>query len=259
MIIGIDFSLTSPGCVILANNGKFLAAHYCTQKKKYAKDFSKQFITHTFIDDRKKPTIKDPTEEDVDNYKARRLEQLLDGINIFIKKVSDNTPAENDVIGLEGYAMGGKGRVFDIAEATGCLKNTLYWCGYPLRIHDPLSIKIWATGRGNAKKFEMVDAVDPNQFDVPLCLFAKGSKLKKPMIDYQGNEVTHDVTGPGADLCDAYHIAKLLWAESYIRQGYMPLSDLEEHQRKVFLRVTKTYPINLLDRPFVQKGNIPSA
>lgn len=63
---------------------------------------------------------------------------------------------------VEGYSMGmgGRqiGRYFDIGELGGMIKMLLYEYGIDTVIVPPKTLKVFATGNGNAKKEEMVDA-----------------------------------------------------------------------------------------------------
>jgi hypothetical protein len=52
------------------------------------------------------------------------------------------------------------------------------------------------------------------------------------------------------DLCDAYGLARLLLLELELRSGITKLSDLNEIEIRVFNRITKAFPVNLLDRDF---------
>ena len=250
MIIGIDFSLTSPGVVCLNHKGKVEDCFYITQVKKFIYN-DDDVTTCGFIEDRKKPTKKDPTEEFVEQYKFRRNMALHQMILQHIDAYVHNST----YIALEGYAFSGKGKVFDIAESTGMLKEKLYKYGCSIRIHDPLSVKLWATGKGNANKYEMVTSARYSGFNPPEKLFAKGSEFKKTFAvgPEPGNILTHDLTGPGVDLCDAYHLAKMLYTELEVRAGRLSLEDLTQSQRDIFNRTTKAYPVNLLARPFIKK------
>lgn len=61
---------------------------------------------------------------------------------------------------LEGYAMGAKGRVFDIAEAGGALKHELYLEDINVVIVPPKTLKKWHTDNGNANKEMMAEAAE---------------------------------------------------------------------------------------------------
>jgi Holliday junction resolvasome RuvABC endonuclease subunit len=64
---------------------------------------------------------------------------------------------------IEGYAMGygqnGRQRgKFDTAELGGCVRLFMYRKGIPMLIVPPNSLKLFATGKGNADKDMMVEA-----------------------------------------------------------------------------------------------------
>lgn len=57
---------------------------------------------------------------------------------------------------IEGYSMGGNGRVTMLAELTSLLKNEIYNLGYKLNgVYAPTSIKLKVGGKGNLKKDEI--------------------------------------------------------------------------------------------------------
>lgn len=58
---------------------------------------------------------------------------------------------------LEGYAMGAKGKIFNIAENTALLKLKMFESGITYITPSPNEIKKWFTGKGNAKKIDMHD------------------------------------------------------------------------------------------------------
>lgn len=59
---------------------------------------------------------------------------------------------------LEGYAMGAKGRIFNIAENTALLKYHLWKAGIKYHTPSPNSVKKFYTGKGNSGKDLMHDA-----------------------------------------------------------------------------------------------------
>lgn len=59
---------------------------------------------------------------------------------------------------LEGYSMGSKGKVFNIAENTGLLKYKMWQAGIEVCTPAPTSVKKHFCGKGNAKKGDMHDA-----------------------------------------------------------------------------------------------------
>lgn len=62
-----------------------------------------------------------------------------------------------DVIAIEGYSFGSQGRaVFDIAELGGIVRFTLYRAFKTVVEIPPANLKLFATGKGNAKKDEVL-------------------------------------------------------------------------------------------------------
>lgn len=53
---------------------------------------------------------------------------------------------------LEGYAMGAKGKVFNIAENTGILKYKMWKAGISFTTPSPMTVKKSFSGKGNAGK-----------------------------------------------------------------------------------------------------------
>jgi len=97
-----------------------------------------------------------------------------------------------DVVYIEGYAFGAVGRVFQIAENAGVLKYRLDQLGYRIETPAPTEIKKLATGKGNAKKEQMIEAfIDETGVDI----YAKFDIIPKSK-------------SPIDDVVDSYYIAK---------------------------------------------------
>jgi len=79
-----------------------------------------------------------------------RYETLADGCVNFMK-VRGVTHAF-----LENYAFSARGRVFHIGENCGLLKYKMHKAGIIVDVIAPTEAKKFATGKGNAKKEEMV-------------------------------------------------------------------------------------------------------
>lgn len=96
---------------------------------------------------------------------------------------------------MENYAYAGSGQVFNIAEATGCFKQLLFRNGIPLDVFQPTSVKKVATGKGNAKKHEM------------LAQFTKDVADPYPWFGrvYAGEE---KIISPVSDIVDSYYVLK---------------------------------------------------
>ena len=136
---------------------------------------------------------------------------------------------------IEGYAFAANGKVFDIAESTMCTKLGIYDSLIPLRIYEPSTIKKFAV-KGNAGKVEMGDE------------YIKICDMLKPDLSHLKPYKT-----PSEDLVDAYFCMKLLQTEIKLRYGIIQFKDLSLKTIEIFNKVTKAYPVNILNRPFIIK------
>ena len=177
---GVDYSIGGPAICIHptgiewnVKNCKFV---FLTGTKCRQKVFKSDDIEFHGV-----PFIKDYT------YDTERFEH---NAQVFIKTMEMHNVIEAM---LEGYAYGGKGKVFNLAEATGLLKYFLVQLEIPFTSNTPPVIKKFATGKGNAGKPLMVSAFkDDTGIDL-IQLFELSS-----------------ITGPADDIADAYFICKLL-------------------------------------------------
>ena len=99
---------------------------------------------------------------------------------------------------MEDYSFGSKGKVFNIAEATGLFKHKLHQLGIELHTVPPTVIKKFATGKGNADKEMMYKA-----------FVAQGNP--ELMKWYYDRDVK--VGSPVSDIVDAYFVAKYGYTE----------------------------------------------
>lgn len=136
------------------------------------------------------------------------------------------------LISLEGLIPYGS-RTIDLAETTRPVKEMMYKNGWAIRIHDPQSVKLWA-GKGNYDKEQMV-----RQARKHISISNDFCQSKNPN------------SWVGADIADAFFLMIMLGWEIKIRQDPTQMKHLSESQIKVVNRVTKTHPINLLDRDFL--------
>lgn len=98
---------------------------------------------------------------------------------------------------LEGYSYGSKGRsVFQIGEATGCLKQALRNAHINCEIVTPTQVKKHATGSGGADKRRMIGA------------FADATGID--LFDVLGvNPSAKTIGAPVTDLVDAYWVSQM--------------------------------------------------
>lgn len=91
------------------------------------------------------------------------MPKLLKGVQrlSFIESVVLNLLEESNASNLimEGYAMGARGRVFNLGELGGVIKLAAFMKDIPVLIVPPMTLKKWVTGKGNASKDQMLAAV----------------------------------------------------------------------------------------------------
>lgn len=143
VVVGFDYSMTGPAMCITDGSQWFIA--YATGKKK--------LVGSTFT----KPNFRVkalPIPLFEKGNDAQRFHLLSDEFMRILAPLAGKIA----MIGIEGYAFGAKGQVFNIGENTGVLKHKL-WHVLGLRATElsPTEVKMFAI-KGNAKKPEMEDA-----------------------------------------------------------------------------------------------------
>lgn len=236
VVIGCDTSLNHGGFCWFDSKGEVSGWRFFHDVKKYVTAEPDHGV---------RTGMKKAPDETSLAYDVRRQINYMD---LFLAHVCEGKTGpfvlQDAYFSIEGYAinMGSKNtnRLLQIAELTGSMKEFISRCGGKMRIHDPMTVKLFAC-HGKATKREMRAAAVDDGFEVPDSLFA----VKK--IKGKGD----DLDGPGTDVVDAYWLGKMLVTELKLRSGEVVMWDLPENQVKVFNRVTKTYPVNILARPFV--------
>lgn len=137
-----------------------------------------------------------------------------------------------DYVAIEGYAYGATGKVFEIGEFVGGLKQMLFNMGIKIRVYEPTVVKLSSTGRGNADKIRMIDE------------YEKYNEKQLNLSDLPQYKIKEDIV-------DAYYICKLLRLELMLRKALIKLEDLSETEIKIFNRCTKSNPVNILGRGFI--------
>lgn len=160
------------------------------------------------------------------------------------KKVIKKRP---DFIGIESYALRAERGAHQLGEIGSVARLICWYAGIPFRLHDPISVKMFATHDGTCQK-DLVEEVvlerwghDFGKYNQP----AAKPTIKRP--DPKQNRTTSE------DLSDACAIAQLVWTEVQLRNGLIMMSDLHPKEIQVFNRITKSYPISLLSREWIQK------
>lgn len=141
-----------------------------------------------------------------------------------------------DFVGVEDYAVGAEQGAHYLGEIGGLARMHLWKLGIPFRLHDPVSVKMFIARDGTAPKEEIQIAV-----------------LERWGVDFgKYNKVKGEQTSE--DLADAFAIAKMVWLEVQLRRGKLKLSEFHEREIRVFHRVTKSNPVCLLEREWLQRS-----
>jgi hypothetical protein len=218
IIVGLDMSINSPGLVKFALDGELniTSKDYLTFStvKKYGCD---NIITFK----------KDQFKYEYDQYIFIR-DKIID----FIKGV--------DYVAMEGYSYSSTGQVFNIAEMTSCIKMYMYENNIPFRIYDIASIKISNNCKGNCDKISMEINYEKLEDKVDLSFL--------PMV-YEKK-----AGNPKDNIVDAFCICKLLLLEIKLRTGRIAMRTLDESSIRIFNRITKSNPVNILDNDFIRKS-----
>ena len=174
MLIGIDYSITCP-CLCLFDERKAFKFdncffYYLTNTKKYADKIAPNITGESFQE----------YVQDVDRFDT-------------ISEWATNLCIGAADVGMEGYAYGAKGRVFNLAENMGLLKYKLYKHAIPVTIVEPAKVKKCATGKGNADKQVMYETF---------------SKETNTDLKSMFNQKT--LSNPVTDVIDSYYVLKAL-------------------------------------------------
>lgn len=174
--VGVDFSMTSPAICVHPDQDEWDDSQCIIYNKSTFTNDSFQIEWGPYLDFEK--MISTSATESHKRYEEIRQWALT-------------CIPEDSFIMFEDYAMGAKGKVFNIAENTGITKHSLILRGDIVETIAPTSLKKWASGRGNAKKEDMVDRFHAiTGVDLPLLLDQTPDK------------------SPCSDIVDAYFVCR---------------------------------------------------
>lgn len=174
IVAGVDYSMTSPAlCIFDDTWGEFnfenCIVYYLTKTKKYDTFFRN--VQGDYFE----------YSDSMDRY------DIIS--SYFLDKIKT---CQIGTVYIEGYSMGSKGMIFDIAENTGIFKYRMWEQTIFSKVVAPSAIKKFATGKGNANKELMQDVfIAENGIDL---------KFHLGMTEKQWN--------PSSDIIDAYYICK---------------------------------------------------
>ena len=216
-ILGIDLALNHSGFVLINEQGEMIDFHYITTRKgayNVAPDISTYY--------------KPPNSKDTDVKGLVRLNFMAEFI---CGELWDKM--RPTIASLEGYAFDTHG-AHQMGELNGYVRLHTYRSKTKLRIHDPLSVKMYSAHKGNAKKHEVVQAVR-DRWGVDFSRY-NGSKADATVEE---------------DLSDAMALAQMGLTEYKLRNGLSLMSDYAPKEIQVFNRVTKRAPLNILAREWI--------
>lgn len=193
MFIGVDYSITSPCVCVIDVNARThiycLSEHVQSDVESRDEDISLFIEANTFKKDGR------GTDLERFSFAAGKIVSFIQDVGGW------------DFAAIEDYSMGSKGKVFNIAEATGIFKmKALETLGLHFTPLAPAHIKKFFHGKGNADKKMMWEACKRDHPDfaafLSTGLFHTKSSRKK-MID----ELLLPGESPLADVVDAFVIA----------------------------------------------------
>ena len=137
-IVGIDYSMTCPALTIMVDGGFVTTTHFLSPTKRGEGSGRCGDLVWRG----------DPYPE----YLSQ--EERFNAISSWASSLCGGA----DLVVIEDYAMGAKGRVFHLGENCGLLKHKLWHNGLRFVVIAPTALKKFATGKGNADKCAMVEA-----------------------------------------------------------------------------------------------------
>lgn len=180
MLYGVDFSISCPCVCKLAPNQKFADSKF------------------KFLSSRKRDVSAANSNIQCELHKSYKTEQeRYDHIsNTMIQFIETEQKFLSDAVTviIEDYALGAKGRVFNIAECTGLFKHKVHRNGWHMITIPPTVIKKFATGKGNADKEKMYRA-----------FLSRDNNPELVKFYYDKTDVK--IASPVSDIVDAYFVA----------------------------------------------------
>lgn len=225
IVVGIDQSATGTAAVELVD-GKLARFLFFADTKKAAREVNRAGHPPDVF-----RCVTPVTVKGADDHvsKVVRLRRIRDELTRFVALVNPT------YVAFEAYSltrMAIAARV--LGEVGGTVRLLLADLGIPFRLYEVDSVKMFATGKGNAEKADMVLACR-DRWDEPNFL------------------VYGKTEGAAGNLADAYVIAQILHLELQVRSGAVAVEDLDKQSKAVLLRTTpKKQPVCILEQPFVE-------
>ena len=218
--IGIDQSATGTAAVALDERGEVLGKLFWVDTKKAAREHEAEGAVLS-------PKVASGSEGD----RTARLDDLRRRLGAFLDAWRPRLAA------LEDYAPTKAPLAARYLGEVGAVVRLLLWARrVPFRAYDPLAVKLFATGRGDAEKADVVLAVR-DRWGLDFLPYGR-------------------TNGAAGNLADAFAIGCLLRVEAEVRDGVRTVKELTEGARRVLQRTTKTHPVCLLELPLAERKDV---
>ena len=228
---GVDISLNHAAFVELDVNGKMKWFRYIIDTAKNA------VATHGGIH----MPIKKPKGGDPDAFQMARLLWWKSTINaLLVERTIEAVPALASYtlhVAVEDYAPMTEGNAEYKGELGSIVRLEVLEAGAKLRLHEPMTVKMFVAHNGGATPEDVADAAQERWPE---------SELFRVL----------PLGGSGAGQLDcftAYGLAQMCLIEWRLRKGKISLESLHDKERQAFARVTKRQPVNLLGRDWLSK------
>lgn len=230
-IAGLDVSPTSTGCVKFELDDQFNIVKIEKMGFKEVSKTSKESYT------------------DVHIYREHQFLTFYHRLSFMLPKI-EAFLIDVDYVSLEEYAFAATGKITMLAELCGNIKYRLFETGKKIRFYDPQTVKIFATGKGNAKKPDMYDGYLTVPYKEDL------SYLPQIKVHTRGKNAglrNKDGISPLSDIVDAFFICDILRHELGLKALVMSLNTVSSECKRIMTRTTKATKVDLLHQPFIHK------
>jgi Holliday junction resolvasome RuvABC endonuclease subunit len=222
MLVGIDLSLNHGAFTSINAQGKIAdAAWFVTNKPRelVAEDHG---LVRLWTLPKKRKLHREP-------YDLIRLKAWKAFVEHWLEFNLTRLRRGEIICAIEGYAFAAQSSsTYQIGGLGEMVKMMLVEKHIPLRIYDPMSIKLYVTGKGNTKAENVHDAAE-ERFH---CHLESGGDAR-------------------GDVLTALSIAKLLRIEWKLRAGTASLERLHKDIVHIFKKSTRKMPVPILDRDWI--------
>lgn len=218
--IGIDFSLNAPAVVVQSEIEEHYYVYYNTYKRytggkdltydDYISKYNELYLLNSLkgMNLRLRRVIpKELKSTDYVKSFRKKFTNYTELVNLILEDVSKYSDV---VVGIEGYSFSSSNNnIIDLAECTFHLKHriiteVLNGDVDKLYVFAPSQIKKFTTGKGNANKIKMFEAILDDKWEGKLC----------DMVRLHKNTIKNGekIVSPFDDIIDAFFVKEMLKA-----------------------------------------------